>query len=427
MTLKNYSAQSRIALHLFSAFFFLCYFVKALYFLFTSNPLFSLEIQYPPEGNLIQFTLYAVLFAALSYFFIIFSYSLFNKPVKNALSSIRSPHKYTMRMAWVISIVWMVYFVYDHRVEVIERISTLSILKRQNQLRFEAFKSGDLGVEAAVLQFFNGIFSLSLVFAVKSRNIKMIFVGLIYLFCQIVLSDGSRFTLLSSIILAPMICLLVYFPNFRKSTFLRNLIYLSVFCLPVIVGLLLVARKSGSIFSAFADFKYFIESILVSFDPLDHLINYLYKFPIDWSGGRSLEEFWQLVPRKLVPEKPFLYGMLSLQESMYPNTIGAGTGTYMYGHYPMSFVVMSLDFFFIVGIFFHSLIAGLFLNFLDNCLDSSSGLMNAFFFLNILMMYHLIRVGIVNFIVGGLATATIPWLLFILFNWIAHKIKPQYS
>ncbi|MBM4124767.1 MAG: hypothetical protein FJ246_07440 [Nitrospira sp.] len=403
-----------LALHMYVAFFTLCYFVKGLYFIFHPAPFFSLT-QHPRTDQIWMYGLAALFVAAVSLFIILRTYKVAFALLSRRLAG-RSPAPAlrTDRLLVLCCTVAALAFLIPRAGDVVQALQTGSFLIRRSAASWEEFSSGMLGMKALFMQIQAGLLIILSVYAVQRRDWGLIMISLLYFLASAITSNGSRFQLLSSILLLPTL----YYLLVKRRPSHRNLfvagIYGAVLLLPFLAAFLLVARRSTG--SLFATEQVFIAA-LVSFDPADHLVNYLYVLPVDWLGTRTIEEIWQVVPRALFPDKPFLYGMLALQNVLYPGSIGNHTGTFLYGHYPMSSLAVAVDFGFLPGLVLHALMTGWFLAFLDAGFETNSLLLVALFAMNIFFLYHLIRVGIVNHVIMGLQSMFIPLLIASALRW----------
>lgn len=400
---------------MFFAFYSLCFFAKGLYFLLVPQPLFSLK-QYPQPGELWAYTLLAMLTAALFGGLIYWSYHIAYKKLEQRFA--RTPPKRTVgpQERWIalVGIVLIAGYLLSNANMVFSSLAAGNFLIRNFAANAQEFVSGEAGVRAFFLQIQHGFLFVFAVYAVMKRNRLLILLAAAYFLVEAITANGSRFTLLSSLLAIPLALYLIRWrrPQHRRIGIAS--IYGAVYFLPLLAALLLGARQTGTLSLGSQPPDAIASQALVSFDPMDHLINYLYLMPVDWTGARALEDFWQVIPRALYPDKPFVYGMMSLQEQMYPGSKGAGTGTLIYGDYPLSMVVEGLDFYLVIGFLLHAILAGLFLALLDAGLESGSLLATAYFLMNIFFLYHLIRTGIVNYMLGVLASTVIPIFLAVI-------------
>jgi hypothetical protein len=405
----------KIAFHTYFAFYVLSYFIKGIYFATSSTPFFSLQ-QHPSTSEVWFYAVIgmglAAVFAALTWYF----YELFRKKLDARFEAL-PPANLRLADRWipVIGLVLLAYYLYAQRRELSAVLSIVGFLTRRDIMEdptiLNAFVSGDLGVVSLIYQIIAGFMYIFTVYAVLKKNRWLIAVGAIYLLASAILSNGSRFALLSSLLFIPVLWYLLYRRKPSHHRLYVPIIYAAVLILPFLAAFLLVARNPQNL--TFDDnFREYVSvAALVSFDQMDMVINYLYLTPIDWTGLQTAEELWQVVPRKVYPDKPFLYGGLALQEEMFPGSVGAGRGVMLYGHYPISNLVAALNLFLPVGLILHAFLTGWFLALLDAGLERRSLLLVSLFMMNIFFLFHLIRVGIWSHLIMGMQSTYIPLFL----------------
>lgn len=400
-----------LMLHMFFAFYIFCFFVKGIYFLLAPNPLFSLG-GYPTPSELGIYTLFAMLLAGIFGAIILWSYWVFFRRLEQRFARARDPQP-EGRERWIGilgAVALLVYFAVFGR-EAWDLLRTGAFLLRRFDFDPSIYYSGEAGVTAFFVQIELGFLLIFTVYAVRKRRTLWIALAALFCLCQVILANGSRFTLLSSLLLVPTALYLCWWRRPHHYRRCVATLYVAVVALPLLAAMLLAARSTGTILPTGESASAIAGGALVTFDPIDHLINYLYLRPFDWTGTRPLEDFLQVVPRALYRDKPMIYGMAALQEQMYPGTKGAGSGTAVYGDYPLSDVVMALDFYLPVGLLLHGILTGAFLALLDISLMRRTLLGTSFFLLNFFFMLALIRSGIVNYTLGNFASDYIPLLL----------------
>ncbi|HZT43587.1 MAG TPA: hypothetical protein VFA07_15590 [Chthonomonadaceae bacterium] len=420
----------RLALHMFLALFILCFFIKGVYFLVAADPLFSLR-QYPQGSDLTLYTLLAMITAGVYGAIVYWSYQIVFRKLERR-SRLEAGPAFGRREGWiaVAGIVLLIAYFRANFAQAVYLGATGAFLFRHFYLDPSKFYSGEVGVQAFFLQIQQGLLFIFAVYAVMKGNRLLIFLAILYCLFQVVLANGSRFTLLSALLLVPTTAYLIHWRRPHHYRWCLAGMYGTVLCLPFIAALLLGARNTGSIALSSQPAEAVLSEALVTFDSIDHLINYLYLMPVDWTGERPLEDFWQIVPRALYPGKPILYGQGVLQEQMYPGTKGAGTGTYVYGDYPLSCVVMALDLYLPVGLLLHGILMGAFLAGMDIGLARRSLLGVSFFALSFFFILGLIRSGIVSFVLGEIPSTYIPLLFtagLLKLGGYKIRIRPQAS
>lgn len=395
--------------HLFSAFMLLCYGLKALYFLSSDDPQFALD-RYPRLSEVNTYTALAALIALAYWAGTAISYSWFSRRPLTLppLNFVR-----TDVLTWsvfIVSAALGIHYLTDQGTSALNRFASGQVFGREFVPGMaDDYQSGQLGVRALFDQLRTGIFYFAAIFAIRYKSTVVLLVVSGCFITSAALSSGSRFSLLGSILAVPVSFLAVKNKNFHGSRKTRWCIYFAVFLIPLVAAPLLHMRRGLTLGSY--SFDNALGDALVTFDPLDHLVNYLYVLPFEGGVRRAVEELWQFLPRYIFPDKPFFYGMLALQEKVYPGTIGAGTGTYLYGHYPMSNVVMALDLLYGIGLVVHSVTVGFLLSFMDQALLQRKPLGLALFVQGFLTLFHLLRAGATNYMFGMVSTYFLPLIL----------------
>lgn len=411
--MKEQTRTWKLALHTFFAFFTLCFFVKGLYFATTSDPYFSL-IQHPSTSELWLHAVIAMGIAGIFAAIVWYAYHVGRAQFSRWFASM-PPATLVRRdqvIAWI-GLLGAFYYLYTNRSDLLFRLQSGQFLLRYDQVIDERFVGqfmrGEFGLAEFFKQILTGLMIIFAAYAVLRRNRLLVAVSAVYLVSASMLANGSRFNLLSTLLMLPVLFYVLYHRRPSHQRRYAPAIYGAVLLLPLFASILLLSRNTFNPTRGMG--KTIFNAMLVSFDPMDHLINYVYLTPVDWTAQRPLEDFWLVVPRRLVPDKPFVYGSLELQETMYPGVIGAGRGIPMFGHYPISCVVAALELLPPIGFLIHAILTGLFLALVDAALERRSLLSVAFFMMNIFSMYHLVRVGIVTYLLQGVQANYLPLLL----------------
>jgi hypothetical protein len=394
--------------------------VKSLYYLLGDRLDFVLE-RYPRADDLPLYIAIASLLALLFTLSVWFFYDRVRSrlPARPTTAS-EELHPFSEHVLLLVALALLAWFLWDKSAEIMEKARTNAILYRSMSPRGEDYESGALGVGAFLSQVRNGLFIAILSHAVLARRYVLATIAMAYFAGAVVVSDGSRFTVIGGVAILP---LMLYFCWWRKDhqwRGARTTIYLTILLLPFVAAPLQLLRTEGALPQYSELTRHLASAALSTFDGLDHLVNYIYLLPIDWTGSRATEELWQFLPRALYPDKPHLYGLLALQEVMYPHVVGGGGRYLLYGHYPLSNVVMALDACGPVGLLLHAAGTGGMLAWLDWLALRRTTLSVACIVGYLTTSYHLVRVGFQNYVFSGVAAFAIPFMLFWFFLYLAR-------
>jgi hypothetical protein len=410
-------------LHVFTAFMAISFGVKGMYFLMSDDVEF-VQHRFPRNSEIQFYVGLAMLIAFLYTVFVWVCYRLAKKFFTSTSHEdpwVEFPlFDYALVL---VAIVLMGWFFVERGEDIREKLTTGTVLYRNMMPNGEDYATGDYGVSSLFAQVRGGLFIVLLTYSVLRRKYLLGFIALAYFAFAIVVSDGSRFALVGSVAVAPI---LMYLVHLRRDAHYRPLvgsIYGLVLALPVLAAPLLALRSQNALL-ANADFYHSqIKGAADTFDGLDHLTNYLYVLPIDWTGTRAMQEFWKFVPRKLWYDKPSIFGELALQEVLYPRTVGGG-GRYLFlGHYPLSCVVNAIDFLGPIGFLVHGFGTGAMLAWVDSLLRRRTTValsIVAFYFLT---SYHLVRTGFENYVIGAVSPCLMPLALFGAATYAAKSLR----
>jgi hypothetical protein len=403
-----------LSLHAFTAFMILSFGIKGLYFILSDDATFVLT-RYPRAADLPYYVTAAMLLAAAFIGLIWFSYSFARRKFSSSVildEEHDGTYPFLEYALVVVALVLIASSVRQQVDDVTAKLRDGTVLYRGSAVSGEDYVSGDYGVTAFFDQICHGLFTVLMTYAVIHRKYVLGAIAFAHFVFAVLLSDGSRFTLIGSAIVVPLLLYIIWIRRDSHYRFVVYSVYGSVFLLPALAGPLLLWRTENGLIVR-SDFQNsLVRSAMYTFDGLDHLVNYLYLLPIDWRASRALEEFWKFFPRKFVHDKPSIFGELALQEIMYPHTVGAGSGYLVLGHYPLSNIVQAIDACGPVGFVVHGVGTGILLAWLDSLLKRRTTLAvcTAVFYLT--TSYHLVRVGLQNYLIASVAPFLIPLGLF---------------
>jgi hypothetical protein len=401
----------RIALHTFTAFMVLSFGIKGLYFLGTDKPQFMLR-RYPRMDELSEYVLIAMILAlTFSALVWLFYHSVATRLARALAPSTSSDllHPFAEHLLLIVAAGALAWFLFERGGDMIAKVRTGTILLRNSMPREEDYVTGAYGLSSFLYQIRNGFFIICMSYSLIHRKYIVTAIATAYFVGAAVVSDGSRFTLLASLLMLPLMAYLVHWRRDSHAVTASRIVYLLVLVLPFSAGPLLLLRSRGELSLQDDLTRQVADAALSTFDSLDHLVNYLYVLPIDWSGSRVVEEFWQFLPRAFYSAKPSLYGMLSLQEVLYPHTVGGG-GRYLFlGHYPLSCVVMAMDAAGPIGFLLHAICTGALLAWIDSLARRRTVMAVAVITAYLTTSYHLVRVGIEIYAIQSVAGFLLPF------------------
>ncbi len=208
---------------------------------------------------------------------------------------------------------------------------------------------------------------------------------------------GSKGIILFSL---ACLCLFLYKKaltlNYSRHQY-RLMVILIIFLVPI-VGVLQVLRWNQGDFSIL-NAELISVGFSTTFDGYDTLRAYydnLDKAPIfTW-----LSEFWLLIPRGLIEDKPLIYGLNLISDYFYPgeffiNNIDGSGG----GQFPPGIIVLAIDFLWFPGLFVYPLLIGLLLKSIDNSFTYGGNFQKAIAIYFILQINTLVRSGLVSYVI----------------------------
>lgn len=273
-------------------------------------------------------------------------------------------------------------------------------------LNAELAESGDAALAVLFTNIVRFFAIVVLVDAYVRRRWLNAVVFSIFFILQILLSAGSRFNMLASLLVFPL-SLLFARPGMLKRTQAIVVVYVATFLLPMVSGVLLMLRIGGEL-----ALRNLFSGALATFDSLDHFLYFLANREVEFPNWAYYEDLLQILPRAFFPDKPALYGMIKLQVSMYPDSIGGGVaGSISYGHFPLSIMTMSYAFYGLVGIVVMALLSGAFVALIDRCAEKVNPLLAGAFIFHIVYAVNFIRQGLVNFLLAQTQIVYVPAVL----------------
>jgi hypothetical protein len=420
-TTRPSNEQWSILFHVYTAFFVLSYGVKALYFMLSDNPSFALW-RYP---RLDDVPWYAVLGSVIAFAFWLLTWATY-RYVQRRLSTpdrtLEAPAEQNLGPV-IVGLLAVVLFFVQNWQSVVTKFTTSTIFVRSMVATSNDYESGALGVTGLIGQFEIAIVACLTAYAVLHRRWMLVLACGLFHLGQAVVSDGSRFALLSAAGFIPISYYTLHWKRPEHRRWLYPSIYVAAFALPLVVAPLLVLRSESRLPTYAGGDETLARAGLSTFDSLDHLINYLYRLPIDFTGGRALEEFWYLIPRAVYRDKPFLYAINGLQEVVYPGSIGPEHHHHLYGMYPLGCVTMALDMIGPVGFIAHGCAIGAILALFDHWISGRSFVRHGMFAINLLFLYHAVRSGILHYLVGAIGGCFLPALVMAQADKLGRAIK----
>jgi hypothetical protein len=395
-----------ILFHTYTALFALSYGVKSLYFMFGQDPSFALW-RYPRLEDLPWYSGAASTVALLFWMLTWMTYRYVHRWLQRRPAGHHRDEEPNIGPVIVGLIAIAAFFAQQWDI-LITKITAGTIFYRNAVATVDEYESGTLGVAGLALQIEICLAVCLAAFAIRYRKPLLLVPCAFFFLGQAAVSDGSRFSLLSSLGFIPA---LFYSLRWKKPSHKRYIypaIYVASCALPLLAAPLLVLRSESRLPVYAGSGQVLQQAGLNTFDSLDHLINYLYCLPIDYTGTRAIEEFLYWVPRAIYRDKPFLYGLNALQEVVYPGTLGAEYHHHLFGMYPLGCVVMGIDMVGPIGFVLHGCAIGATLAVFDSWISGRSFVRHAMFVFNFFFLYHIIRGGILHYLIGAVGGCFLP-------------------
>jgi hypothetical protein len=229
-----------------------------------------------------------------------------------------------------------------------------------------------------------------------------------------------------SIVLLSFACLfLLLFKKAVDFNFFRHryilMIILIIFIVPV-VGVLQVLRWNHGDINVL-NLELIFVGFATTFDGYETLCSYydsFYKIPFfTW-----ISEFWLLIPRGLVENKPLVYGAGLISEYFYPGAFfindSDGSGG---GQFPPSVVLLAVDFLWLPGLFIYPLFIGFMLRSIDDRFTYGSYFDKAIAIYLVLQLNTLVRSGLISYLIYSLVIIFCAYLVYYLTNWLQRSLK----
>lgn len=395
----------------FISIFLLSYVVKPLFFIYADKVTFALGGPSPPPLAYWNASIKSLIFATIFFFFFAIGVIFTNNKHSLRPANNSKPHRSHLVILYIICTAGIAGLFFLNRSTILGKLhNPASIFLRTVTMSNSAFTNGQVGVVAFFVQICGFFPFFASTVGVMKRKVSFLILGCVGLLISLIASDGSRFTQLTALLYIPF--LIITELGLHKNKFIKICVIITIiFILPCVAGLLSALRYGLPL-----NMQNVGGLALSTFDVFDHFVSYSIHPNLDYikldGAKRFIQEVYQFIPRYFWSSKPRIYGITSLQEQIYPGTVGIIQGTtYAPGNYPLGIMVTIIDPVFPLGFVLLSILSGIILGFADLGLSSRSlngrtvGMMIFFTCL------HLIRSGPYVFLFSLITTCCIPIIL----------------